>query len=688
MLARLGNSLRKATGNLARRSLSTLPQKQPQEAAVSHGHYAKLHHELKKARTEEEFHTPKADRDPYHRDQLDRARSVQPQLQQEMRALIAKRARELRETEYKGKTKDDEEKLLEELKGYIGARKDVDHTPELVLEIEARIKALRKVINHKFQLLAVVNRGFSIERTQIKDGKEVQRGTISAAERLGLDAHIFYFDFDEKTPAVQAVPPEKRHLVRFKHFEEDVKKGLLEIKAAAGEDADIGIELGIGLLAENLGFIEWAEKNGFYHSAQNVEAAKIIMDKGAYKEYCKKKGIPVPRTYTPDKEKEIDFTSGATVKVKQRVGGGSGKGNRDADSHAAIAKAKSELKGEVTVEDCFEDIEHIEFRIFQGRVLHRRKCDIQDPRNEKKLERTVSEKNGKDGKDESVTEMEKFAALLAKALLEEFGLSIGYTIEFIRDKKGRIASIEINLRRQMEDPVTDEALDFDLNEANLVALLERDVAYFLARKHGLSPTASMDEIISHLNKNAKAVRNMRVYAADTLPDVPTKGDTFPGGLEGEVVSVNDAPEGTYLGIQPGTRFNYPTTQMNPQIGGILGTGKTVQEADQDLIFKASKLKVNIRLPNGIVHEHPLTIPHGIWMLDKVSRLPREQTNSWAQLNKQYTAGIRRQKAEAAAAAAKAAAEEATKAASEAAKEEAAAASELEASMAVPTRQMG
>ena len=194
-------------------------------------------------------------------------------------------------------------------------------------------------------------------------------------------------------------------------------------------------------------------------------------DKAAAKETMKIAGVPtIPGSQgiigNIDECKKIAKEIGYPIMLKATAGGG-GKGMRlvwkEKDLKNAWESAKTESKAafandSMYMEKFIEDPRHIEIQIIgdkTGKACHlsERDCSIQR-RHQKLAEETPSPFMT----DKLRKEMGAAAIKAAEAVKYE---GVG-TVEFLVDKHRKFYFMEMNTRIQVEHPVTEEVVDFDL----------------------------------------------------------------------------------------------------------------------------------------------------------------------------------------------------------------------------------
>ena len=243
------------------------------------------------------------------------------------------------------------------------------------------------------------------------------------------------------------------------------------IIAAAEITNSDAIHPGYGFLAENAKFSKICKKNHIKFIGASAEMINSMGDKAKAKETMKRAGVPtIPGSKGIIKDfnslKKIALEIGYPVMLKATAGGG-GKGMRlvwkEEELKSNWENAKNEAKASfgddaMYLEKFIEKPRHIEIQIIsdqKGRAAHlsERDCSIQR-RHQKLVEETPSPFMTKKLRDE----MGKAAIKAAEAVKYE---GVG-TVEFLVDKNRNFYFMEMNTRIQVEHPVTEEVVDYDL----------------------------------------------------------------------------------------------------------------------------------------------------------------------------------------------------------------------------------
>lgn len=242
------------------------------------------------------------------------------------------------------------------------------------------------------------------------------------------------------------------------------------IAAAEITNAD-AIHPGYGFLSENANFSRICAKNGIKFIGATPEQIEKMGDKATAKATMKEAGIPcVPGSdgliASYEDAVKIAKETGYPVMIKATAGGG-GKGMRavwrEEDLkelwESAIQEAVAAFgNGGMYMEKLIEEPRHIEIQIAgdqYGKACHlsERDCSIQR-RNQKLIEETPS--------PFMTDELREKMGNAAVKAAEYIGYEGVGTIEFLVDKHRNFYFMEMNTRIQVEHPITEQVIDYDL----------------------------------------------------------------------------------------------------------------------------------------------------------------------------------------------------------------------------------
>jgi acetyl-CoA carboxylase biotin carboxylase subunit len=307
-----------------------------------------------------------------------------------------------------------------------------------------------------FKKILIANRG------------EIALRVIRTCKEMGIKTVAVYSTADKESLPVrfadEAVcigpPPGKESYLNMANI----------IAAAEITNAD-AIHPGYGFLSENSKFSKICQENGIKFIGPTPEMIDSMGDKASAKATMRAAGVPtIPGSDgLLDSLKEAHKVAkeiGYPVIIKATAGGG-GKGMRvlwnDKDLDQQWDKARQEAGAAfgndgMYMEKFIEEPRHIEIQIAGdqfGKVCHlsERDCSIQR-RHQKLVEETPSPFMTK----ELRLKMGEAAIKAGEAIRYE---GVG-TIEFLVDKHRKFYFMEMNTRIQVEHPITEEVINYDL----------------------------------------------------------------------------------------------------------------------------------------------------------------------------------------------------------------------------------
>ena len=242
------------------------------------------------------------------------------------------------------------------------------------------------------------------------------------------------------------------------------------ISAAEITNAD-AIHPGYGFLSENSKFSQICNEHGIKFIGASSDMINKMGDKSSAKETMKRAKVPtIPGSNgilnSLDEANKLAKKIGYPVMLKATAGGG-GKGMRAVLKEDDLSKAWDSAKAEslasfandaMYMEKLIEEPRHIEIQIVGdsfGKACHlsERDCSIQR-RHQKLTEETPSP-----FMTDSLRDSMGKAAIKAAEYIKYEGAG---TIEFLVDKNKKFYFMEMNTRIQVEHPITEQVIDFDL----------------------------------------------------------------------------------------------------------------------------------------------------------------------------------------------------------------------------------
>ncbi len=307
-----------------------------------------------------------------------------------------------------------------------------------------------------FKKILIANRG-EIALRIIRTCKEMDIRTVavySTADRESL--HVRFAD-----EAVCIGPPPSK----------DSYLNIPNIIAAAEITNSDAIHPGYGFLSENSKFSAICAKNKIKFIGATPEQIDGMGDKSNAKDTMKKAGVPtIPGSEGLLTSVEEGLKIAAEIKypvILKATAGGGGRGMRivwkDEEFAAAWDSARQEAGAAfgndgMYLEKYIEEPRHIEIQIAgdqYGKACHlsERDCSVQR-RHQKLVEETPSPFMTKELR-------EKMGEAAIKAALAVKYEGVG-TVEFLVDKHRNFYFMEMNTRIQVEHPVTEEVINYDL----------------------------------------------------------------------------------------------------------------------------------------------------------------------------------------------------------------------------------
>ena len=333
-----------------------------------------------------------------------------------------------------------------------------------------------------FKKILIANRG-EIALRIIRTCKEMGIKTVAVYSTADRDSlHVRFAN-----EAVCIGPPKGR----------DSYLNMVNIMAAAELTGADAIHPGYGFLAENAVFAETCTRYGIKFIGPTPEQISAMGDKITAKETMVKAGVPcVPGSgglvETFSDARQIADRIGYPVMIKATAGGG-GKGMRLVWGESELEKNYTQARTEagaafgndgVYIEKFIEEPRHIEIQVAgdqYGEACHlsERDCSVQR-RHQKLVEEAPSP-----FVDHDLRTQMGMAAVKACQSIKYEGVG---TVEFLVDKYKNFYFMEMNTRIQVEHPVTEEVMDFDLiKEQILIAAGEKisGQLYFPEKMHAI-----------------------------------------------------------------------------------------------------------------------------------------------------------------------------------------------------------
>jgi len=315
-----------------------------------------------------------------------------------------------------------------------------------------------------FKKILIANRG-EIALRVIRTCREM--GIKTVAVYSTADAESLHVKFADEAVCI-GPPPSNLSYLKISNI----------IAAAEITNAD-AIHPGYGFLSENAKFSKICKEHGIKFIGASPEMIDKMGDKATAKATMKAAGVPcVPGSdgllESFEQTKQLAAQFGYPVMLKATAGGG-GKGMRAVWKEEDLLKAWESARQEAAasfgndgmyMEKLIEEPRHIEIQIVGdafGKACHlsERDCSVQR-RHQKLTEETPSPFMT----DELRNKMGEAAVKAAEYIAYE---GAG-TVEFLVDKHRNFYFMEMNTRIQVEHPITEQVIDYDLiREQILVA---------------------------------------------------------------------------------------------------------------------------------------------------------------------------------------------------------------------------
>ena len=357
-----------------------------------------------------------------------------------------------------------------------------------------------------FKKVLIANRG------------EIALRVIRACHELDIKTVAVYSTVDELSLHVKFA--DEAVCIRPAPSSESYLKMANIIAAAEITNAD-AIHPGYGFLSENAKFSKMCEEHQIKFIGASCDMINKMGDKASAKATMKAAGVPtIPGSEGIledfEEAQKLAAEMGYPVMLKATAGGG-GKGMRAVWSEDDLLKAWESARQEAAaafgndgmyMEKLIEEPRHIEIQIVGdsfGKACHlsERDCSVQR-RHQKLTEETPSPFMT----DELRDKMGK-AAVLAAEYIKYEGAG---TVEFLVDKHRNFYFMEMNTRIQVEHPITEEVIDFDLirEQISVAAKIPISGKHYLPQMHSIECRINAEDPFNEFRPSPGKITNLNV----------------------------------------------------------------------------------------------------------------------------------------------------------------------------------
>ena len=357
-----------------------------------------------------------------------------------------------------------------------------------------------------FKKILIANRG-EIALRVIRTCKEM--GIKSVAVYSTADAESLHVKFADE--AVCIGPPSST----------DSYLKMSNIIAAAEITNADAIHPGYGFLSENAKFSKMCSEHDIKFIGASAEMINKMGDKASAKATMKAAGVPtIPGSegILKDFEETLSLAKeiGYPVMLKATAGGG-GKGMRAVWQEEDLEKAWESARQEAAaafgndgmyMEKLIEEPRHIEIQVVGdsfGKACHLSERDCSVQRRHQKLTEETPSPFMIDALREKMGE----AAVKAAEFIQYEGAG---TVEFLVDKHRNFYFMEMNTRIQVEHPITEQVIDFDLirEQISVAAGVPISGKHYLPKLHSIECRINAEDPYNDFRPSPGKITNLHI----------------------------------------------------------------------------------------------------------------------------------------------------------------------------------
>ena len=357
-----------------------------------------------------------------------------------------------------------------------------------------------------FKKILIANRG-EIALRIIRTCKEM--GIKSVAVYSKADEESLHVKFADEAVCI-GPPPSSESYLKMSNI----------LAAAEITNAD-AIHPGYGFLSENAKFSKMCEEHQIKFIGASCDMINQMGDKASAKSTMKAAGVPtIPGSEGILKDFEetqkLAAEMGYPVMLKATAGGG-GKGMRAVWGEEDLLKAWDSARQEAAaafgndgmyMEKLIEEPRHIEIQIVGdsfGKACHLSERDCSVQRRHQKL----TEETPPPFRTDDLREKMGKAAVLAAEYIKYEGAG---TVEFLVDKHRNFYFMEMNTRIQVEHPITEQVIDFDLirEQISVAAKIPISGKDYLPKMHSIECRINAEDPYNDFRPSPGKITNLNV----------------------------------------------------------------------------------------------------------------------------------------------------------------------------------